>query len=100
MDALLILLFGLLHIADGVVTYLGLKFFGLEEVNPVLILSAKAIGLGNSITLFKMGELGLVAFLFFDRHKMRSRWITATLASAVVFYGWVVTNNVSLVVYS
>lgn len=98
MDALLIVLFGLLHVADGVVTYLGLRFFGLEEVNPVLNFSADAIGLGNSITLFKLGELAVVAFLFMDRHKMRSRWITATLASAVVFYGWVVTNNVALVI--
>jgi hypothetical protein len=94
---MLIILFGLLHVADGVVTYFGLRFFELEEVNPILTYCAEFIGLESSIVLFKLAELGFIAFLFLDRHKMRSPWITATLASAVVFYGWVVTNNVSLV---
>lgn len=97
MDGLLIVLFGILHVADGIVTYLGLSFFGLQEVNPLLNFSAEAIGLGNSITLYKLCEISVAAFLFSDRHKMHSRWITATLASAVIFYGWVVTNNVALV---
>lgn len=97
MIALLIVLLGLLHVADGIVTYFGLSFFGLEEVNPILNYCADAVGLGYSITLFKLAELGIVTFLFFDRKKMHSPWITATLASVVVFYGWVVTNNVTLV---
>ncbi len=97
MDALLIVLFGLLHVADGIVTYFGLSFFGLVEVNPLLNYCADSIGLGCSITLLKMAELSFVMFLFTGRHRMKSRWITATLASAVVFYSWVVTNNVMLV---
>jgi hypothetical protein len=97
MNGLLIILLGLLHVADGVVTYLGLSFFGLEEVNPILNFCADRVGLECSITAFKAGELAVVAFLFLDRKKMRSPWITATLTSAVVFYGWVVTNNVALV---
>lgn len=98
MDALLIILFGLLQVADGVVTYLGLSFSGLDEVNPVLNFCTKLLGLGCSITLLKLPGLGFMTFLFTGRHKMKSRWITATLASAVVFYSWVVTNNVILVV--
>jgi hypothetical protein len=96
-DAVLIVLLGLLHVADGIVTYLGLSFFGLEEVNPILNYCSHLLGLGCSITLFKAGELVVVALLFLDRNKMRSRWITATLGSAVLFYSWVVTNNVTLV---
>jgi uncharacterized membrane protein len=97
-DALLIVLFGLLHVADGVVTYFGLSFSGLEEANPLLNYCADSVGLGCSITLLKLAELGFVAYLFAGRRNMKSPWITATLASAVVFYSWVVTNNVMLVV--
>lgn len=97
MYAILIILFGLLHIADGIVTYLGLKFFDLEEVNPVLTFSSGIMGLGLSILLFKLAELGLVAFLYKGRKRMRNRWVHVTLASAVGFYGVVVTNNFALV---
>jgi uncharacterized membrane protein len=98
MKALLIVLFGLLHVADGVVTYFGLHFTDVDEVNPVLNFFIGLLGLGCSITLLKLAILAVVAFLFFERHKMKSRWITATLASAVTFYGWVVSSNVLLVV--
>lgn len=100
MYAILIILFGLLHIADGIVTYLGLSFFGLEEVNPVLTFSSGVMGLGLSIILFKLAELGFLAFLFNGRRRMRNRWVHVTMASAVGFYGVVVTNNVALVVGS
>jgi hypothetical protein len=98
MDALLIILFGLLQVADGIVTYLGLRFLDLREANPVLNYCADSMGLGCSIALLKLAELGFAGFLFAARRKMKSRWITATLASAVVFYGWAVTNNLHLVV--
>ncbi|MGX2040876.1 DUF5658 family protein [Methylocaldum sp. MU1018] len=97
MYALLIIVFGLLQVADGVVTYLGLNSFGLEEVNPVLNACAELMGLGYSIALIKMAGLAFIALLFLERHKMKSRWIKATLTSAVAFYSWVVTNNVLLV---
>ncbi len=98
MDALLIVLFGLLQVADGIVTYLGLSSKGVDEVNPVLNFFVGLLGLGGSITLLKLAGLAFITFLFFDRHKMKSRWITATLASAVTFYIWVVSSNVILVV--
>lgn len=98
MDAVLIILFGLLHVADGVVTYFGLTSFGLVEVNPVLNYCADSFGLGCSITVLKIAELSFIAFLFAGRRNMKSRWITATLGSAVMFYSWVVTNNVMLVI--
>lgn len=98
MNALLIVFFALLQVADGIVTYLGLGTFdNVDEVNPVLNFFIVHIGLGGSITLLKLIGLAFAAFLFFDRHKMKSRWITASLASAVTFYGWVVSNNVILV---
>lgn len=97
MTASLIILFGVLQIADGVVTYLGLELPGLDEANPVLNTCAGIFGLGASIAVLKLAGLAFITFLFFDRHKMKSRWITATLASAVSFYTWVVANNVSLV---
>ena len=98
MNTLLIILFGLLHIADGIITYLGLSFDVVDEVNPVLNFCAEQLGLGFSITVLKMACLSVLIFLFYDRHKMKSRWITATLASAVTFYSWVVSSNVFLVV--
>ncbi|QSA96414.1 DUF5658 family protein [Methylococcus sp. EFPC2] len=97
MNAPLIVLFALLQVADGVVTYLGLSFAEVDEVNPVLNVVAEVFGLGWTITLLKLVGLAFIAFLYFDRRKMKSRWITAMLASAVSFYSWVVTNNVMLV---
>ena len=98
MNGIFIILFGLLQIADGIVTFLGLKFDLVEEVNPMLNYFVERVGLGYSITLLKLAGLCFIAFMFFDRHNMKSRWITATLASAVAFYGVVVSNNVALVV--
>lgn len=98
MNAFFIVLFGLLQVADGIVTFFGLKFAQVDEVNPVLNFFAGLVGLGLSISLIKVAGLVFIAFLFFDRHKMKSRWITASLVSAVSFYSWVVSNNVFLVV--
>lgn len=100
MNTLLIILFGLLHVADGVITYLGLNFTSVDEVNPVLNYFIELLGLGFSITFLKLACLSVLVFLFYDRHKMKSRWITASLASAVTFYSWVVSSNVLLVVYA
>lgn len=97
MKTLLISLFGVLQVTDGVVTYFGLDLSGLDEANPILEPFIGLIGLGCSILLVKLAGLAFITFLFFDRHNMKSQWITATLASADTFYGWVVTNNVSLV---
>ena len=98
MNALFIVLFGLLQVADGVVTFFGLKFAGVDEANPVLNYVSGLLGLGFSITLLKLAGLAFIAFLFFDRRKMKSRWITTTLGMADCFYSWVVSNNVILVV--
>lgn len=98
LNSLLIVLFGLLHIADGVVTYLGLRFAGLDEVNPVLNYFVGIWGLGYSISLLKLLFIAVIASLFFTRHKMKSGWNTTTLACAVAFYCWVVSNNMDLVV--
>ena len=93
-----IVLFGLLQIADGIVTFFGLKLAGVGEVNPILNFFAEFLGLGLSITLIKLAGLAFIAFLFFDRHKMKSRWITTSLGLAVTFYSWVVSSNMILVV--
>ena len=93
-----IVLFGILQIADGVVTFFGLTSAEVDEVNPVLNFFVELIGVGYSITLLKLAGLAFIVFLFTDRHKMKSRWITTTLGVAVTFYGWVVSNNMILVV--
>lgn len=100
MNTILIVLFGLLQVADGAVTYLGLSFANLDEANPALAPFVSFLGLGGSITLFKLVGLAFVLFLFLDRHRMKNPWITATLASSVSFYSWVVSNNASLVINS
>jgi len=98
MNTYFIVLFGLLQIADGIVTFFGLKLAGVDEVNPILNFFAGFLGLGFSITLIKLAGLAFIAFLFFDRHKMKSRWITTSLGLAVTFYSWVVSSNMILVV--
>jgi hypothetical protein len=97
MNAVFIVTFGLLQIADGIVTFFGLSFASVDEVNPLLNVFVKLIGLGYSITLIKLAGLSFIGFLFYDRHKMKSRWITATLGASVSFYSWVVGSNVILV---
>ena len=98
MNAFFIIVFGLLQIADGVVTFFGLKSADVDEVNPVLNFFAEQVGLGLSITLLKLAGLAFIVFLFVDRRKMKSRWITTALGLAVTFYSWVVGSNVILVV--
>lgn len=93
----LILLFALLHTADGIITYLGLKFDYVDEVNPLLLFFAGTMGLGLSIFLLKLLCLEFIAVLFVARRRMRSCWGTATLVSADAFYSWVVSNNILLV---
>lgn len=97
-NTILILLYALLHTADGIVTYLGLKFDLVDEVNPLLIFLAGTMGLGLSIFLLKLLFLEFIAVLYFARHRMVSCWGTATLLTADAFYGWVVSNNIVLVV--
>lgn len=93
----LIVLFALLHTADGIVTYLGLKFDYVDEVNPVLIYFAGFLGLGFAISLLKMICLGIIGLLFYARRNIGNCWSTATLVSADAFYSWVVSNNILLV---
>lgn len=97
-NAQLIVFFGLLHIADGLVTYLGLSYAAVDEVNPVLNYFAGLWGLGLAITLLKLVILVVITCIFIDRHTIKSRWGTATLAWADTFYSWVVTNNFILVI--
>ncbi len=97
MNTFFIILFGLLQIADGIVTFFGLKTAEVDEVNPVLNYMAEVFGLGYSIALIKLAGLAFIVFLFVDRRKMKSRWITTSLGLAVSFYSWVVSSNVILV---
>ena len=96
-NTLLIVLFGLLHIADGVVTYLGLSFTSVDEVNPVLNYFAGILGLGVAITMLKLLILFVITCIYIDRQTIKGRLGTATLAWADTFYSWVVTNNFILV---
>lgn len=94
----LILLFGLLHTADGIVTYFGLKFNYATEVNPVLLFFAGTMGLGLAIFALKLLCVEFIALMFVARRNIGSCWGTATLFSADAFYSWVVSNNLFLVV--
>ncbi|MGR8929985.1 MAG: DUF5658 family protein [Gammaproteobacteria bacterium] len=96
-NTLLILLFALLHTADGIITYLGLRFDYVDEANPLLLFFAGTMGLGLSIFALKLLCLEFIAVLFFARRKMGSCWGTATLVGADAFYSWVVSNNILLV---
>ena len=93
----LILLFALLHTADGIITYLGLKFDLVDEANPLLLFFAGTMGLGISIFALKLLCIEFIAVLYFARRNMGSCWGTATLLSADAFYSWVVSNNILLV---
>ena len=95
-NTLLIILFGLLHIADGIVTYFGLMFAGVDEVNPVVNYFIGVLGLGYSIFLLKLVCLLVIATLYIKRRNIKSLWCTTTLACAASFYIWVVNNNVNL----
>ncbi|MCQ8103686.1 DUF5658 family protein [Methylomonas sp. SURF-2] len=93
----LILLFALLHAADGIITYFGLKFNYAAEANPVLLFFASTMGLGLSIFALKLLCMEFIAVVYFARRNIGSCWGTATLFSADAFYSWVVSNNVLLV---
>lgn len=97
LNASLIIVFGLLHTMDGALTYLGLHFNLVEEVNPLLNVASDYFGLGYSIFLLKLLCLDVLFVLYRGRHKMYSVWNTAALASAVLFYCWVIGNNLVLV---
>jgi Domain of unknown function (DUF5658) len=96
-NSLMILLFAVLHIADGVVTYLGLSFTGVNEANPILNYIVPHYGLGPAIAMVKVYVLLVLTLVYFDRNAIKSRWGTAALAWADTFYGWVVANNFILV---
>jgi hypothetical protein len=100
LNTLMIVLFGFLHVADGLVTYLGLSFTNVDEANPILNYFAGQVGLGMAITLLKLTIMVVIAFVYFDRQSIKSRWGTAALAWADTFYSCVVTNNLILVMGS
>lgn len=96
-DAALIVAFGLLQAADGIVTYLGLKSTTIVEANPIANCCFELLGTGCGIALLKLVALAFVVFLFLERHKMKSRWISAGLVGGVLFSSWVLLHNVALV---
>jgi hypothetical protein len=97
LNSALLVVFALLHTADGFVTYFGLKFTSVDEANPVLVFVAGIMGLGLSIFLLKLACLSVIAMLFSARRNLGNCWSTATLFSADAFYSWVVGNNLFLV---
>jgi hypothetical protein len=100
LNSILIVLFALLHIADGIVTYFGLSFAGVEEVNPLVSYFIGVLGLGYSIVLLKLICLMVIGTLYIKRRTIKSLWGTTSLACAASFYVWVVNNNVSLLISS
>lgn len=97
LNSALLIVFALLHTADGFVTYFGLKFTSVDEANPVLVFVAGILGLGLSIFLLKLVCLSVIAMLYSGRRNLGNCWSTATLFSADAFYSYVVGNNLFLV---
>ena len=95
-NAFLLILFGLLHIADGIITYLALLYADTAEINPLLNTVADSIGLGHAILLLKFVCLAVIAYLYFERRKMKNLSGTMALICANCFYLWVVINNTML----
>lgn len=100
LNSLLFVSLGLLQVADGFLTYIGLSLFDLGEVNPILNYCAAQVGLGCSITLIKFAILAILSLLFINRRQTRNCLGTLTLIAAVSFYTWVVNNNAVLVISS
>lgn len=97
MDGLLIVSFGLLQIADGTITYIGLRCTGIDEANPLASFCFENFGLGTSIAVLKLLGLAFIGLVFARRHRIRSPWVTATLCAVVAGYCWVVAQNLALV---
>lgn len=97
LNSALLVVFALLHTADGFVTYFGLKFTSVDEANPLLVFAAGTLGLGLSIFLLKLACLSVIAMLFSARRNLGNCWSTATLFSADAFYSYVIGNNLFLV---
>jgi len=98
LNSALLIVFAMLHTADGFLTYFGLKFTSVDEANPVLVFVAGVMGLGLSIFLLKLLCLSAIAILYSARRNLGNCWSTATLFSADAFYSYVVGNNLFLVV--
>lgn len=98
MNAVLILLFGSLHVTDGALTYLGLSLYGLVEVNPMLLGVANQVGLEGAIIGGKTLELAFARHLYRKRGTIFPQHpsLTATMVLAVLFYMGVVANNAML----
>ena len=97
MDGLLIVSFGLLQIADGAITYIGLHCSEIDEANPLASFCFETFGLGTSIATMKLLGLAFLAFVFIRRHRIRSAWVTGTLCGVVAAYCWVIAQNLALV---
>jgi len=96
----LILLFGLLNIADGILTYLGLRYCEVAEANPILDVFSNTIGLGYSIMLIKSMVLASLLMLFLSRNTVNRCGSSLMLVAGNVLYFWVVGNNANLVLFS
>jgi hypothetical protein len=97
MDRILIAAFALLQIADGLITYIGMRCSDIDEANPVASFCFEHFGLGTSIATLKVLGLAFLAVLFLRRHRVRCGWVTATWTIVVSAYVWVVAQNLALV---
>ncbi|MCK9607016.1 MAG: DUF5658 family protein [Methylomonas sp.] len=97
LNTALLTLFGGLQVADGILTYLGLRFAELTEVNPLLNYVTGLLGLGVSITLLKLAILGVITAIFTTRRTIKRDWGTVALALAVIAYCGVNISNALLI---
>ena len=81
----------LLQIADGILTYIGLKSAIAEEVNPLLAPFADSPGL--AIVIIKMIGIGALTTLFFLATASRAALTGWVFVMVDIWYLYVIWNN-------
>ena len=97
LNAIFIILFGLLHVADGVLTYFGLSYSNVIEVNPILNYFIELSSIGYSILFVKSLIIFIIFLIFINRNNIKGQLGTIALLCANVFYVFIVFNNAILV---
>ncbi len=100
LQAGLIVLFAVLNISDGMLTYYGLIYCDLVEANPILDFVSRAFGTGCSIVVIKALIVVPLAYAFISRSSIQRCRGTLVLIMGNLLYFWVVGNNANLILFA